>query len=158
MKGPAMTVNVTTSGRCLSRSFIDPQSGEDAWAEWSMSELGHLPRNFVILVVRAPQINVPARATRASAGCFDSPTALEMLEALVGPGRRLPARCRAMSSKDNRRPVFKRPIYSDPQRQQRSLREVYIKGSVSVHPGIHVLKAGADLDYGSIHKRFHDLI
>src|SRR4030088_3584362 len=58
-----------------------------------------------------------------------------------------------MSSKDNRRPVFKRPIYSDPQRAAAQPAGVYINGSISVHHGIHELKAGTDLDYGSIHER-----
>lgn len=39
--------------------------------------------------------------------------------------------------------------------QQRSLREVYVKGNVSIHHGIHEIKAGADMDYGSIHEQFH---
>jgi outer membrane cobalamin receptor len=38
--------------------------------------------------------------------------------------------------------------------QQRSFRELYVKGNVSVHHGIHEIKAGADMDYGSIHERF----
>ena len=39
--------------------------------------------------------------------------------------------------------------------QQRSFREVYLKGNISVHHGIHEFKAGADLDYASIHERFN---
>jgi outer membrane cobalamin receptor len=38
--------------------------------------------------------------------------------------------------------------------QQRSVREVYAKGNVSIHHGIHEIKAGADMDYGSIHEQF----
>ncbi len=39
--------------------------------------------------------------------------------------------------------------------QQRSFREVYVKGNISIHHGIHEIKAGADLDYGSIHEQFN---
>jgi hypothetical protein len=39
--------------------------------------------------------------------------------------------------------------------QQRSLREVYVKGNISIHHGIHEIKAGADMDYGSIHEQFN---
>jgi outer membrane cobalamin receptor len=39
--------------------------------------------------------------------------------------------------------------------QERSFREVYLKGNISVHHGIHEFKAGADLDYASIHERFN---
>lgn len=39
--------------------------------------------------------------------------------------------------------------------QQRSFREVYLKGNISVHHGIHEVKAGADMDYASIHERFN---
>jgi len=39
--------------------------------------------------------------------------------------------------------------------QRRSFREVYLKGNISVHHGIHEFKAGADLDYASIHERFN---
>lgn len=38
--------------------------------------------------------------------------------------------------------------------QQRSFRELYVKGNVSIHHGIHEIKAGADMDYGSIHEQF----
>jgi hypothetical protein len=38
--------------------------------------------------------------------------------------------------------------------QQRTSREVYIKGNISIHHGIHEIKAGADMDYGSIHEQF----
>lgn len=38
--------------------------------------------------------------------------------------------------------------------QQRTFREVYVKGNVSIHHGIHEIKAGADMDYGSIHEQF----
>lgn len=39
--------------------------------------------------------------------------------------------------------------------QQRGFREAYVKGDVSVHHGRHEFKAGADLDYASIHERFN---
>jgi len=39
--------------------------------------------------------------------------------------------------------------------QQRSVREVYAKGNLSIHHGRHEIKAGADLDYGSIHEQFN---
>jgi outer membrane cobalamin receptor len=39
--------------------------------------------------------------------------------------------------------------------QQRSFREVYAKGNISIHHGIHEIKAGADMDYGSIHEQFN---
>ena len=39
--------------------------------------------------------------------------------------------------------------------QQRSVREVYAKGNISIHHGIHEIKAGADMDYGSIHEQFN---
>jgi len=39
--------------------------------------------------------------------------------------------------------------------QQRSVREVYAKGSISIHHGLHEIKAGADMDYGSIHEQFN---
>ena len=39
--------------------------------------------------------------------------------------------------------------------QQRSVREVYVKGNISIHHGIHEIKAGADMDYGSIHEQFN---
>jgi outer membrane receptor for Fe3+-dicitrate len=39
--------------------------------------------------------------------------------------------------------------------QQRSFREVYVKGNISIHRGIHEIKAGADMDYGSIHEQFN---
>ena len=39
--------------------------------------------------------------------------------------------------------------------QQRSFREVYAKGNVSIHHGIHEIKAGVDMDYGSIHEQFN---
>src|ERR1700730_9298294 len=79
--GPATTVNVTISGRFLSRSFINPQS-------W---------RGCVTVQTRShnakPRHSSSSRPSnqRASADGVDSPTALEMLEELVGPGRRLPA-------------------------------------------------------------------
>ena len=38
--------------------------------------------------------------------------------------------------------------------QQRGFREVYLKGNISVHHGVHEVKAGADLDHTSIHERF----
>ena len=38
--------------------------------------------------------------------------------------------------------------------QERGFREGYVKGNVSIHHGIHEIKAGADLDYGSIHEQF----
>jgi len=38
--------------------------------------------------------------------------------------------------------------------QQRSFREVYVTGNVSIHHGIHEIKAGADMDYGLIHEQF----
>jgi hypothetical protein len=38
--------------------------------------------------------------------------------------------------------------------QQRSFRELYVKGNISIHHGLHEIKAGADMDYGSIHERF----
>jgi outer membrane cobalamin receptor len=38
--------------------------------------------------------------------------------------------------------------------QQRSVRELYVKGNISIHHGIHEIKAGADMDYGSIHEQF----
>ena len=38
--------------------------------------------------------------------------------------------------------------------QQRSFRELYLKGNISIHHGIHEIKAGADMDYGSIHEQF----
>ncbi|MGA9814285.1 MAG: TonB-dependent receptor [Terriglobales bacterium] len=38
--------------------------------------------------------------------------------------------------------------------QQRSFRELYVKGNISIHHGIHEIKAGADMDYGSIHEQF----
>jgi outer membrane cobalamin receptor len=42
--------------------------------------------------------------------------------------------------------------------QQRSFCEVYLKGNISVHHGIHEFKAGADLDYASIHERYNSTI
>jgi outer membrane cobalamin receptor len=39
--------------------------------------------------------------------------------------------------------------------QQRNVREVYVKGNISIHHGIHEIKAGADMDYGSIHEQFN---
>jgi outer membrane cobalamin receptor len=39
--------------------------------------------------------------------------------------------------------------------QQRSVREVYAKGNISIHHDIHEIKAGADMDYGSIHEQFN---
>jgi outer membrane cobalamin receptor len=39
--------------------------------------------------------------------------------------------------------------------QQRSFREVYVKGNISIHHGIHEIKAGADMDYTSIHEQFN---
>ncbi len=42
--------------------------------------------------------------------------------------------------------------------QQRNFRELYVKGNISVHHGIHEFKAGADLDYASIHEQFSDTI
>jgi hypothetical protein len=39
--------------------------------------------------------------------------------------------------------------------QQRSVHEVYAKGNISIHHGIHEIKAGADMDYGSIHEQFN---
>jgi outer membrane cobalamin receptor len=39
--------------------------------------------------------------------------------------------------------------------QQRSFRELYVKGNVSIHHGIHEIKAGADMDYHSIHEQFN---
>jgi outer membrane receptor for Fe3+-dicitrate len=39
--------------------------------------------------------------------------------------------------------------------QQRSFREVYAKGNISIHHGRNEIKAGADLDYGSIRERFN---
>ena len=38
--------------------------------------------------------------------------------------------------------------------QERSVRELYLKGNISIHHGIHEIKAGADMDYGSIHEQF----
>ncbi len=38
--------------------------------------------------------------------------------------------------------------------QQRSFRELYVKGNISIHHGIHEIKAGADMDYASIHEQF----
>jgi TonB-dependent receptor-like protein len=38
--------------------------------------------------------------------------------------------------------------------QQRSFREVYLKGNISVHHGSNEFKAGADFDYASIHEQF----
>ncbi len=46
---------------------------------------------------------------------------------------------------------FSTPIIAG---QQRSFRELYVKGNVSIHHGIHEIKAGADMDYGSIHEQF----
>ena len=43
------------------------------------------------------------------------------------------------------------PIIAD---QQRSFREGYLKGNISVHHGIHEFKAGADLEYASLHEHF----
>jgi outer membrane cobalamin receptor len=42
--------------------------------------------------------------------------------------------------------------------QQRSFREVYAKANISVHHGMHEIKAGVDLDYGSIHEQFNYVI
>lgn len=39
--------------------------------------------------------------------------------------------------------------------QQRSFRELYVKGNISIHHGIHEIKVGADMDYGSIHEQFN---
>jgi outer membrane cobalamin receptor len=39
--------------------------------------------------------------------------------------------------------------------QQRSFRELYLKGNISIHHGRHEIKAGADMDYASIHERFN---
>jgi len=39
--------------------------------------------------------------------------------------------------------------------QQRNFREVYLKGNISIHHGRHEIKAGADLDYASVHERFN---
>ena len=39
--------------------------------------------------------------------------------------------------------------------QQRSFREGYVKGNISIHHGIHEIKAGADMAYGSIHEQFN---
>jgi hypothetical protein len=47
------------------------------------------------------------------------------------------------------------PIIAD---QQRSFREVYLKGNISVHHGIHEFKAGADMDYASIREGFNYVI
>ena len=46
---------------------------------------------------------------------------------------------------------FSTPIIAG---QQRSLRELYVKGNISIHHGMHEIKAGADMDYGSIHEQF----
>ena len=48
--------------------------------------------------------------------------------------------------------AFSTPIIAG---QQRSIRELYLKGNISVHHGIHEIKAGADMDYGSIHEQFN---
>jgi outer membrane cobalamin receptor len=42
--------------------------------------------------------------------------------------------------------------------QNRGFREEYVKGSVSVHRGIHEWKAGFEGDFTSIHEQFHDVI
>lgn len=42
--------------------------------------------------------------------------------------------------------------------QQRSFREGYLKGNISAHRGVHELKAGAELDYASVHEQFSDQI
>ena len=42
--------------------------------------------------------------------------------------------------------------------QQRSFREGYLKGSISAHRGTHELKAGAELDYASVHEQFSDQV
>lgn len=46
---------------------------------------------------------------------------------------------------------FSTPIIAG---QQRSFRELYVKGNISIHHGMHEIKAGADMDYGSIHEQF----
>ena len=48
-----------------------------------------------------------------------------------------------------------RPIIAG---QERSFREGYVKGSVSMHRRNHELKAGLEVDYGSIHERFNYII
>ena len=42
--------------------------------------------------------------------------------------------------------------------QEPSFREGYVKGSVSMHRRNHELKAGLEVDYGSIHERFNYII
>ena len=48
-----------------------------------------------------------------------------------------------------------RPIIAG---QERSFREGYVKGSVSMHRRNRELKAGLEVDYGSIHERFNYII
>jgi len=47
--------------------------------------------------------------------------------------------------------AFSTPIIGG---QQRSFRELYLKSNISIHHGVHEIKAGADMDYGSIHEQF----
>lgn len=42
--------------------------------------------------------------------------------------------------------------------QQRGFREGYLKGSIAGHHGVHEFKAGVELDYGSLHEQFSDVI
>lgn len=42
--------------------------------------------------------------------------------------------------------------------EQRGFREGYLKSSLAAHHGIHELKTGVELDYGSIHEQFNDRI
>jgi hypothetical protein len=39
--------------------------------------------------------------------------------------------------------------------QERGFREGYVKADIAVHHGIHELKTGFDVDYGSIHEKFN---
>jgi len=50
---------------------------------------------------------------------------------------------------------FSTPVIAN---QQRGFREGYIKGSISAHHGIHEFKAGAEIDYSSLHEQFSDVI
>ena len=42
--------------------------------------------------------------------------------------------------------------------QQRGFREGYLKGNIMAHHGVHELKAGMEINYGSLHEEFGDTI
>ena len=63
---------------------------------------------------------------------------------------------RLMSRDDSVRPA-RRTFNPRPSSQGSSAASarVYVKGNISIHHGIHEIKAGADMDYGSIHEQFN---